>query len=781
VTSRTDKAALILWALGLAACLALIVRTPFTTDMSAFLPSAPEPAQQVLVQQLSDGVASRLILIGLEEGSVAARAEISRRMARSLRAFDGLVLVENGDGSIGQADRDYVWQNRYLLNPDVTAARFSADGLRQALEQDLQLLSSGLEPLLKDSLAHDPTGEAIGLVHVLAGDRERRIREGVWVSADDRRTLLLAQTRAPGFDLDAQERDLDAVRGSFDAARATVDGGGDVHMTATGPGLFGVKTRAQMKHDVTIYSAIASAGIVGLLLLAYRSLLVLGLTMLPVLSGALAGLAAVSLRFGFVHGITVGFGVTLIGEAVDYAVYLFAQTREGGGTQKTIRRIWPTLRLGVLVSICGFAAMLFSSFIGFVQLGIFTIVGLIVAVCVTRFVLPTLVTARFAGTRHLSFAPALLRVAGQAHRLRPVLAAVLVCAVLWIGWRSTTLWQEELTSMSPISAEDQRIDRDLRSATGAPDVRYIVVATAPDMETLLQSAEQTSAELKGLVTRRALSGFESPDRYLPSRQTQAARRAALPDPATLRTNLSHAADGLPFRSEQFAPFLDDVERARTAPDLTRASLEGPALGLKLDSLLVRQPDMWAAVMPLRDVADPQAIAAGVTRTGQAQVTLLDLKAASDRLLHQYRFEAQTLALLGLVVIAGLLFAGFGSAVQALAVLAPLGAAVIITIAVLILGGHRLSIFNLFGLLLVVAVGSNYCLFFQRGLQAGEEGERTVSSLLLANICTVLGFGVLSLSGIPVLFGIGSTVAIGTALSLVAGAILMARTPPAEVP
>ena len=72
---------------------------------------------------------------------------------------------------------------------------------------------------------------------------------------------------------------------------------------------------------------------------------------------------------------------------------------------------------------------------------------------------------------------------------------------------------------------------------------------------------------------------------------------------------------------------------------------------------------------------------------------------------------------------------------------------------------------------MVAVGSNYCLFFQRGGLAGEQGTRTVTSLLLANVCTVIGFGVLGLSHIPVLYGIGGTVAIGTALTLIAGAIM----------
>ena len=119
------------------------------------------------------------------------------------------------------------------------------------------------------------------------------------------------------------------------------------------------------------------------------------LALLPVLSGVIAGIAAVSLAFGFVHGITLGFGVTLIGEAVDYAIYLFTQTAPGAALAATMPRIWPTLRLGMLTSICGFSAMLLSSFTGFAQLGLFTITGLVVALAVTRWVLPTLLPFSF--------------------------------------------------------------------------------------------------------------------------------------------------------------------------------------------------------------------------------------------------------------------------------------------------------------------------------------------------------------------------------------------------
>jgi len=109
---------------------------------------------------------------------------------------------------------------------------------------------------------------------------------------------------------------------------------------------------------------------------------------LPVLSGALAGVAAVSLGFGVVHGITLGFGTTLIGEAVDYSIYLFVQSRalatKNGVADADLQRawvkeFWPTIRLGMLTSIVGFSSLLLSTFPGLSQLGLYSIAGLVVA------------------------------------------------------------------------------------------------------------------------------------------------------------------------------------------------------------------------------------------------------------------------------------------------------------------------------------------------------------------------------------------------------------------
>jgi predicted exporter len=165
----------------------------------------------------------------------------------------------------------------------------------------------------------------------------------------------------------------------------------------SGPGVFAVEARAKIERAAIRLSIISSILVVTLLFAVYRSFTALALGLAPVASGAVIGIAAVALGFGAVHGITLGFGITLIGESVDYSIYFFVQShrlRQDETAAKSWQRAWwPTIRLGMLTSVCGFASLLPSGFPGLAQLGLYSISGLVAAALVTRFVLPALLPA----------------------------------------------------------------------------------------------------------------------------------------------------------------------------------------------------------------------------------------------------------------------------------------------------------------------------------------------------------------------------------------------------
>jgi predicted exporter len=183
------------------------------------------------------------------------------------------------------------------------------------------------------------------------------------------------------------------------------------------------------------------------------------------------------------------------------------------------------------------------------------------------------------------------------------------------------------------------------------------------------------------------------------------------------------------------------------------------------------------MLPLRGVAEASALEQEIARLGPHGVVLLDLKHESDALYQGYRSRVLKVALFGAAAIALLLAAALRSLRRAWEVLAPLAAAVIVTVAILIAGGDRLNIFHVVALLLVIGVGSNYTLFFERRNMANASPERTATSLLFCNLSTVIGFGVIGFASTPVLSAIGSTVAIGAFLSLVFAAILTTTAAP----
>ncbi|MDA3876420.1 MAG: MMPL family transporter [Halothiobacillus sp.] len=779
---------ILLWMAVLAFSLLVIFNTRFTADMSAFLPAHPTAEQAFLVDQLKGGSFSRMILMGVEGGTAAERARLSQALGKALRTDGRFSMVRNGDGAYLKNDQALLFQNRYLLSPSVTPERFTPAGLHAAIGDSIDRLNSPVGLVTKNLLTRDPTGELMSMLRSLDAGHAPHMSDGAWVSPDGQRSLLMAQTQADGSDTDAMQTAIDTIRHTFDTVRT---GAGDktatqadrLQLIVTGAPVFSVESRATIKGEVKRFSIISSVAILLLLLLVYRSISMLLLGMLPVLTGVAVAIATVSLGFGTVHGITIGFGTTLLGESIDYSIYYFIQTQ---GTQAAVTRFWSTIRLGVMTSVIGFAALLLSGFPGLAQIGLYSMAGLITAAVVTRFVLPRLPTPTL-NTRPLrGIGEWLQPIFRRLPRLRGGVILLALIAVVVLVVRHDTIWQTGLSGLSPIPEAAKQVDEQLSTDMGAPDTRYFVVIRGDSQEAVLQQAAQASRALQPLVNTHVLSGFDSPSSFLPSQATQEARQHALPDAATLKANLDQAVQGLPIHADKLAPFVAAVEVARHQPLLTADTLKGSSFGLALDNLLQYRNGQWLALMPVRisaakapqdtvgtQKAEPKigplierALAAGQVH----DALFVDMLGASNRLYDGYLNNTITLSLLGVLGIVVLLAVTLRSPRRLLQVLTPLAIAVVLVMAGLNLLGEKLTLLHLVGLLLIVAVGSNYALFFSRGQ---SPDALTLASLILANLTTVIAFGTLAFSQLPILQAFGSTVAPGAWLALLLSAVFAA--------
>ena len=738
----------------------------FTADLSAFLPAANGRLERLLVEQLREGVASRTMLIAIEGGAPPGLARFSRGLARTLAADRRFDYVTNGAAEFIQGARELGLKHRYLLSPTVSAERFSEQSLARALRENLERLATLEGTAFTAMIARDPTGELRSLAET-AGQGAPASRHGVWFSGDGARALLLAQTAASGMDAVRQQEGADAITLAFQRAGA----GPEYRVLITGPGVFAARTRAAIERDTRWLTGLAGALVLLILVLVYRSPGPVALSALPVLTGLLVGVAAVGALFGTVHGITLAFGATVIGEAVDYPSYVFTQRKAGESVLDILARVWPTLRLAVLTTVFGSLALLLSSLQGLSQLGVLSMVGVLSAGLVTRWVLPALAPGRDAPPpRTLPFS--LVR-AGLAMRRAAWIAWVLLAAALaFIVARHDRIWDDDLGHLSPLPESARELHRQLNADLRAPDVGYLLVATAASREAVLEKSERLALALQGWVDEGVVEGFDLAARYLPSAKTQALRRAALPGAQDLHARLARALRGLPYRAGAFAPFERDVEAARGGPLLTIEDLRGTGLDLKVQSLLATGGGEWHALVPLRGVRDAARVRSLAERLpAETRANFLDLKAESDRLIGGYRSQTLMLAGLGALAIAVLLYFGLRGLRKALQVMLPVYAAIAMTVACLMLLGIALSLFHLVSLLLVLGIGLNYSLFFSRAEPGTDSEQGTSLALSVCFLTTFAAFGCLATSRIPVLSAIGLTVTLGCALSLLDSMVL----------
>jgi predicted exporter len=723
-------------------------------DLRLFMPTPHTRAEKLILEEVSEGPASRLLMVALRGADAERLAETSRRLAGAVRADPAFALVANGE-NLPSAIPDSLLPYRYLLSPTLDHERLDADYLHRELSERERDLSSPAASLLEPWLPRDPTLETLKVLESWQPPHEPQLIDGVWFNAPGSEALLAIETAAAAFDPQAQRIAMEKLRSHFAAVRAAPS----VELTVTGPGAFSVLMQARSEGEARLAGILDTVGMICLMLLAYRGLQYVVLGALPLATAGVAALVAVTALFGTVHGITIAFGFTLIGVAIDYPIFVFSHQLPGVPAVQTARSIWPTLAVAVTGLCIAYLAFLLSGVVGLAQLACFNVAGLAAAGLSTRYLLPRLLAA---GARDHGESRLPARLASLSARMPriPWLAPVLILAGLAaLTFIPGPLWENDLSRLTPVPAPLLREYATLQQELGQPDIRYLMTVDGPTAQQVLVREERLAGALGQLVASHAVSGFEDAARYLPSADTQERRRMALPDASALRAALEDALSGTAFRPGLFEPFLKDVARARELPPLTPRNVAGTPLELSIGSLLIERGGSWTGLVTFTAVQDPAAVSRFAASSGGA-AQLLDLEQASEDLVAHQRTRILWSVAAAAVLLALVVYAALRSARRTLRVLAPMALTTLLTLAALHAAGLSLNLFHLIALVLAAGLGLDYGLFFERSAQDPVGRRRTLHALLVCATAACIVFAVLASSALPVLRSIGVTVVMG---------------------
>lgn len=739
----TMKTSLPWLVLGIVAAGILAFRLQLSFDISAFFPATPDLQHRVLLQQFQSGPASRLLVIGINGADEETLADASEELHAALSDAPEFSMVMNGEVGADTAGLPEPLGSYYLLLQDID---YTAPALADAVTTRLQDLALGGGAAMLDLVARDPYLVTLDIAQRLA---PAEIRNEMWFAADGS-AVLMAETRATAVDIGAQAAAMQTVRDAF----AALEGSGELSLEMTGAGAFGVELQDTIRAEAQKRSIMATAALLLVLFVFYRRASYLLLAGVPIGMGFLVGLATVALFFDEVHGITLAFGFTLMGVAIDYPLHLFSHAERSDGPT-AIGRIWPTMQLGAVSTIVAYLALAFSGSAGLAQLGLFTAVGIATAALVTRTWAPHFVAD--AGSAPEEAGPD----TAAPLRFLPAIGLTGIALVAISQVVTDGLWDDRLASLSPVPAQRIADDNRLRSAAGTPDIRYQLFVHNPSLEALLARGEDVDRFLAGAREDDLLDDWQSLTQVLPPTATQAARQARIPAPEVLQEDLRAALAGTPFRDDAFDPFLAAADVSRTLPPMTTDSFTGTPLQSWRDAKLVRAGDSWVSLLALRQ-PDVAALQERIAAWGD-DIALLDLHEASAMLMRDYRAGALTTVAIAALLIVALLWQQRRELRQVIWIALSVGAGLVMTIAVVVAVHNQLTVMHLVALLLVFGLGLDYSLFLGRTESAAER-RATNKAVLACAVSTTLAFGILAGSSIPVLKFLGLTVAAGSASS-----------------
>lgn len=746
-----------------------------TNSIAHFLPKGEGSVLEAVSRRLADSQLSRRMVLSV--GGEGDRIAAARELAAALAEDPEVEWVQGGidDQFLETIYQLYFQRRAYFASSDPEREipeRVTSEALTRRAQEVKRGLQSPSSPLITRSAPADPLGLFQEIIaRVRGAETSLSTRDGHLVTRDGERAILLVGLRSSPFSYANQAPLVDSIAQRF--AELNARAGGGLELEWSGVNRIAVISERGMRDDVNRMSAISLAGVGALFFFLFRSWRSLLVAMFPPLAGMACALALSITVVSPLHAVTVGFGVALVGVAIDYPIHLLnhhALARNATSAWRTAAAIRPSLILGAGTTIVSFSALMLTDLPGISEMGAFASVGIAAALLVTLLCMPAFLReAEPVPPLHRRSAEKLeawVRGAGARPARLWVLPLGFVALSLWgvprIEWMDDpallTLVDRELTD------EDERV----RAAISDFDGGRFVVGLASDPQGAIELNDEIWQRVASSIQAGELGGARSLHSLLPSESMQLRNVAALRAQPDLAEQIDARFSGVGFQPGAFAPFSAYL-RDLPSPPLRVSDLRGTPLERLLDAMLVPVGDEVAVITYLRDVRSPDALQA---RLAGLEAHYFDRAELLREIYQGHRKTTLLLIVAGSAIVFLVLLIRYRSARLALTAFLPAVLVATATLGVFGTLGIPVNLLNVVALILVMGMGVDYGIFLVDSHSESGRLGATLLSVLFSCFTTVFVFGTLSLSMHPALRSIGLTTGVGILLAFVLAPTLL---------
>lgn len=512
------------------------------------------------------------------------------------------------------------------------------------------------------------------------------------------------------------------------------------------------------KREVAIVGNGSLLGIILLIVIVFRGARALFSTLLPLGAGVFAGLVATLLCFREIHIITLVFGSSVIGVAMDYSLHYLTEHYKDSdklSSRQCMQRVFAGITMAMITSAIAYAAIGFAPFPVLRQIAVFSCAGLFMAWFTVVSLYPSLMpTALFSHPRYLQWSEK------TDHFLRHLFdgkfrrSVLFLAALAMIPSILNIQANDDLHLLQAPEPSIATMEKRVQALAGLqPSTQFFLIEGATQ-EQLLQRSEQLESWLTKAQPKATADVLTH---YLPSQQRQQenflAQKKLFAEFAAQWQNTVGLSDGVISKAEA-------VFQQTPTAWLNADSINYSPLANTVEHFQLHQTERgWIATAFVRNSHDITALK-NYANTHDG-VHWMDPVSDISQLFKHYREQTGWMMLIAYALIAALLCWRYRFSQAWRVMLAPALAAWF-TLGLLGYAGVALNLFHVLALLLVLGVGIDYSIFFA---ESDTHRDTTMLAVLLSTATTLLSFGLLALSQTAAISSFGIVISIGLVCSL----------------
>ncbi|MCG9697837.1 transporter permease [Shewanella sp. Isolate11] len=752
------------------------------SNILAMLPKISEaPLTQQAIDRVEQQLADRLYF-ALETQTKAQAIKAAQQLMEQLQAHPNTftqVTSANSD-SAAQFNRFY-FPHRFKLLTQEQASRLENDNIAALQANALNQLYNAFGYASSDLLSQDPLLLYPDNLKALAPNQKLHSEQGVLLTTIDNNqgqsktvAIVMAKGIGSAFSPKEQTQQNQIIDSALKQIKQDLGEQAQLEILKAGALFHASAATNQAKQEVSRLGLASFIGVVLLVWLAFRSILPLFIAGLTIATSLLFAVVSTLLICGELHLLTLVFGTSLIGIAIDYSFHFYCErlNHPKADANETVTRIFAAASLALLTTVLAYFAIGLTPFPGMQQVAIFCGSGLIGAYLTLILAYPKLANSSLRPRpQPLSLASHYLNQLAKLKSVKPSVLLALAILLLLVG--SMGLFKltanDDIRILQKSPAEIVKQEQQLRQLlSGGTDNQFILVQ-GDNPQQLLQRLESLKAPLTKLQQAGVIGNAVNLASYIPSHETQ---QRAYQLQGKIYQNMTEQLQQLGLDSTLAPALQRQYQQAQSQFIEASDFFASPAgqmfapLWLTPDSSANQQ--QYGAIVLLGGIKDLPQLQAELDPLTNIQ--LVDKVADISSVMAQYRQLTLTLLALALAIAAAIFSVRFGIKLAALVTAVPAIAAVL-TLALLGWFGSPLTLFHALALILVFGIGVDYSLFFAES----QQGRGVMMAVFMSACSTLMAFGLLAFSHTPAIHYFGLTLLLGIALTFLLSPLIYTYT------